>query len=354
MSRLTAGLARRGHTVTLITLSGTESDFHPLDRGVHRIALSSMGDSRGLLHALVATIRRLLALRRAIREVKPQVVLSFVDATNLLTLLALVGTGIPVVVSERIDPRHHPIGSIRTRLRPYLYRWLASALVVQTNDVVPWAMEFLPRNKIWVIPNAVPNRNDVNMAPFAPPANEPSLIHQRTIVAMGRLNPQKGFDLLLEAWKTVSPRFPDWNLVILGEGPERSRLDMLAREMPRVSLPGKVQHPTTLLRQAGLFVLSSRYEGFPNALLEAMASGLPCLSTKCPSGPSDMIQSGENGLLVEPGCSDALAEGLARLLQDNDLRKSLSRCAASSVERFSPEVVWPLWESCLRGEQPQD
>lgn len=352
MAQLAADLAREGFSTTLITIEHPKADFHILEPSVQRISLDMAGNSTTFLQGTRATLRRIFTLRKVIMEQRPKAVLSFVDGTNILTLLALLFSRIPVVVSERIDPRYHPIGPIRSFLRPILYRLCAKAVVVQTHSVAQWARSFLSPSKIWVIPNPVRLRSlGHQTAPL--PDNFP-LIGPHTVVAMGRLHPQKGFDILLEAWKTVASEFPDWNLVILGQGPERPQLEKLVqdRNIPSVSLPGILAQPERALQRCGLFVLSSRFEGFPNVLLEAMSCGCAVLATDCPSGPSDIVDHGQNGWLVQPGQPKSLASGMIHLLKNRRLRHLLGKEARLKVARFAPHRILPLWTKCLGLRSP--
>jgi glycosyltransferase involved in cell wall biosynthesis len=171
-----------------------------------------------------------------------------------------------------------------------------------------------------------------------------------TIVAMGRLNYQKGFDLLIEAFARVAPRHPDWNLLILGEGEQREALERQTRALRlegRISLPGFVQDPHKVLAQSEIFVLSSRWEGFALALAEAMAAGLPVISFDCPSGPSEYIDHGESGILVQPENPSALANALEGLVSDPETRHHLATRAQQNVARFQPAKILDQWEALL-------
>jgi glycosyltransferase involved in cell wall biosynthesis len=164
------------------------------------------------------------------------------------------------------------------------------------------------------------------------------------------LEPEKGFDLLLRAFTQCAEAHQDWTLDIFGEGSERARLLALANELrvaDRVRLPGAVKDPEKMLRQADFFVLSSRYEGFPMALLEAMACGLPVVSFDCHSGPREMIQNGVNGLLVPPNDVNALAKAMAHLMGNADERKRLGERATAVSEKFSLAKVTQMWRSLL-------
>ena len=171
-----------------------------------------------------------------------------------------------------------------------------------------------------------------------------------TVVAMGRMEPQKGFDMLLRAFAQCAPKYPDWCLKIVGEGSERQRLNTIVAELQlkdRITLERVVKEPEKVLRSSDLFVLSSRYEGFPMVLLEAMACGLPVVSFDCPSGPGEMIRQGVDGFLVPPNDVDALAATLDRLMGAQDERQRLGKRAAEVIDRFGLPSVMGLWNEVL-------
>jgi glycosyltransferase involved in cell wall biosynthesis len=180
-----------------------------------------------------------------------------------------------------------------------------------------------------------------------------TLERRNTAVAVGRLGREKGFDLLLEAYARSGLPKAGWQLVILGDGPER---DMLQRRIEQLGLqgsvlmPGVVKNPEQWLQHAELFVLSSRFEGFPNALLEAMQCGLPVAAFDCPSGPGEIVRHEQTGLLVPAGDVDALAAAITRLANDADLRQRLGSAAAIDVaSRFSLQQIASMWEALLVG-----
>ncbi len=342
--RVVAGLAThwagRGHAVTLITLAPTGSDFYPVAPDVRRVGLDLLAPSTWIGQALRRGVRRVSRLRRALRDAQPDVIVGLVDQTNVLMLVAGAGLGVPIVVSERVDPRHYAIGWIWSALRRVFYR-RAALLVVQTEAVRPWAESVTRADRVRVIPNAV---RISATSPAEERAREPM------VLAMGRFVRQKRFDVVLDAFGLASHAEPTWSLEILGDGPLREALMARAASAglaDRVRLPGVVAAPEETLRRAGIFVLSSDFEGFPNALVEAMACGCAVVATDCPSGPGEIVRHGEDGILVPPGDPAAMAEALGRLMADPELRRRMGGRAREAARRFAVEAVMPRWDACL-------
>ena len=335
--------AARDREVTILTLSSEAGDWYELHPRVKRVGLNLLSASAHLGEALRNNLRRVRSLRRELRRARPDVVISFVDKTNVLTLLASVGLRVPVIVSERTDPRQHGIGFAWNGLRRWLYP-RADAVVMQSRGLHAWACGFVRSNSVYVIPNSV--KPVLNGTEY--PSNQQGSGH--TVIAMGRLSKEKRFDLLLRAFCQCARRHDDWSLIILGEGEERGSLEALIGELDlkdRVSLPGRVRDPTRILQGADLFVLSSRFEGFPNALLEAMACGLAVISTDCGSGPREIIRDGLDGLLVPANDLDALASSMDRLMIDHEERQRLGARAEEVIERFSIEKIMTMWDDLL-------
>jgi GalNAc-alpha-(1->4)-GalNAc-alpha-(1->3)-diNAcBac-PP-undecaprenol alpha-1,4-N-acetyl-D-galactosaminyltransferase len=340
----------RGWDVTLATFDdGTVPPFFPPARGVRHVTLGLQRRSTGAVYSVINNVKRVPRLRRFVAQERPDCILSFIDGTNVLALLAAKGTGIPVVVSERVDPSKHEIPWPWRVLRRLTYPW-ARAIVVQTGSI---AAHFPAswRKRIAVIPNPVPSiEATISEAPGSGGA-------RLTIVGMGRLEPQKGFDLLIQAFASIAATRPEWDLTIFGEGNERSALtDAISRFglSARIALPGREPDAPGALRRADLFVLSSRYEGFPNVLCEAMACGLPVIAFDCPSGPADIVRDGIDGLLVPAENVGALAAAMASLMADEARRAAFGGRAPAVASRFSVERIAARWERVLRGGAPAD
>lgn len=341
MSIVANYLVKHGHTVTLITIDALDRDFYPLDSRIKRVALDLKRDSRSLWASIKNNGIRVVKLRKAIRASNPNVVISFIDRMNVLTLIATKGLGLPVIVSEHIDPRQLPPGGIWNPLRRWTYSW-SSAVIVLTSELREVVSEFVSQNKLHVIPNPALVTSDDNEAVTEPDFPKPYA------VAMGRLVCQKGFDLLLNAFSQCKNK--SWHLVILGEGPEREPLTSMAESLSlsdRVHFPGNFKNPNRVLKNAELFVLSSRFEGFPMALVEAMSCGLPVVSFDCPTGPSDIITNRHDGILVPAGDVLALVEAMDSMMEDDKKRLTLGQNAMRVTQTFSLEKVMEQWNDVI-------
>ena len=347
MAGLASRLAQRWHAVCLITLDDGGRDRYSVDPSVTRHRLNVMGsDGAGLWQRGKAVLRRRRAVRQAILVERPDVVLSFCDRTNLLVLAATggirsrAGSLLPIVVAERSDPGRQKLGTLGEWLRRRLYP--RAALVVALTESSASQLRVVGCRRVEVIPSAV------DAPPIRSDRIHAALTHR--IVAVGRLEPEKGFDRLIEAFAGIAAGFPGWSLAIFGEGSERQRLESqveTAGLADRVSMPGWVQPIWEELALATLYVLSSRYEGFPSALLEAMAVGVPCIAVDCDSGPRAIIRSGTDGLLVEDSVI-GLAEGLRQMMQDPQTRERFAEQALEVCERFSWDQMVPAHERALK------
>jgi GalNAc-alpha-(1->4)-GalNAc-alpha-(1->3)-diNAcBac-PP-undecaprenol alpha-1,4-N-acetyl-D-galactosaminyltransferase len=330
---------RDGHETSVVTFATLGRGFYQLDPRIDRRDLDLMRQSSGIVSAIMANVSRLRRLRLEFRSIRPDVIVSFIDSMNVLVLLAAAGLEIPVVVSERTDPRAAALGSAWQALRRVAYR-RAAALVVQTESVAMWARDIVDSRRVVVVPNPI------NESCFQAERRGRFGTRVRRVVALGRLLPEKGFDLLIEAFARASADHPDWSLVIAGAG----RLDSALREQAdrtpcadRVTFPGLVTQPEELLAASEIFVLSSRLEGFPNALVEAMACGCSVIATDCRSGPAEIITDDVDGILAAVGDIDAIAKTLDELMSSVATRARLGTAAAQSAERFRAERIAEQW-----------
>lgn len=339
VSLLCNHFATQGWAVTLIAFEepGTRPYYqhHP---DVRIVQLGMKSRRRAAASGALATLVRHRLLKQALKDALPDLIISFLTRTNILSVLAGRALGIPVIVSERNNPALQTIGPIWSKLRQLTYP-RSVGLITMTQGAMDWfnaSMEV----KGWVIPNPAP--------PAATMA--PRMSDGRTIGAVGRLVPQKGFDLLLDAFAQAAPQLPDWKLVIWGEGPERGALqDQCVRLniADRVSLPGVTRQPGEWIAKSDLFVLSSRFEGWGIVVGEAMGGGLPVISFDCQWGPAEMIEHGRSGLLIANGDVAALGEAIASLCRDEARRVALGASARQRMELFGLDQVLARWQSVI-------
>lgn len=328
----------RGHDIVVITFDDQGGDFYALADGVERVAIGGLGASRSAIAALLSNARRVRALRRVIEAQHADLVLSFIDSTNIVTILATRLLGVPVVVSERIHPPRYPMPRPWPTLRRLTYP-LADAVVMQTEMGRRWAEGLVSRERVAVIANPLSPRF------HSSPVGEINT-RSRLIVAAGRLEVQKGFDLLIDAFASSRAPGRGWTLRIHGKGSQEQALRAQATERgvaASVSISGETVALEDELRHAQVFVLASRFEGFPNVLIEAMASGCAVIATDCETGPADIVTHSVDGLLVAPDSVASIRDAIDALVDDDALRARLARSATQVRERFGSTRISDQW-----------
>ena len=341
---LAEGLVQRGHGVSLITFSGEQNDFYQLPAQVKRLVLNIAGKPSTLFKGLWRNAQRVRALRSALTELRPDAVISFMPETNVTALVAAAGTGIPVIVTEHVNPVSSPLQRLWALARRVTYPF--SAKLVSVSAGVDAEFNWLPENKRGVA--APPLSEAVLLAAMAP---APDKSGTRLFAAMGRLTYQKGFDILLRSFAKISTSHPGWRLLVISDGPMRGQLEALSMSLglkEKVIFTGALPDPFSVMRQAEFFVMPSRFEGFGYVLVEALACGLAVAAADCPSGPAEILENGKYGLLFPPENEDALAAVLERLMDDEPERLRLAALAPQAVRRFMPETVLDNWEDFLR------
>lgn len=340
-STLVNGWAGRGDTVTLMpTFSGRGGIHYDIHPNVNVSFLADLCKTNSNL--LTSKIDRLRALRRAVQTLSPDVVISFLTNVNIATLLATRLLHVPVIVCERVNPFLVPMPRSQRLARRLLYPF-ANRVVLQTEALAKECTDaFRPRWKTWSIPNPLSPEFQEIETPNPPLGDRP------TIIGVGRLDKQKQFDKLILAFSKVAHSNPEWDLKIIGEGPLRTPLLNLAKELQlanRVKLTGLSSNVIKDLQSSEIFALTSSYEGFPNALIEAMAAGLPCIAFDCPSGPREISNNGQLVVLIKKDDVQAFSDGLQQLITNRLQRNRLGSDARDAIQsRYSAQRILTEWD----------
>lgn len=368
LAGLASRLSARSHQVTLVTLGDGQGDRYRVDPAVARERLDLLYSPTGRLGKVRAIRHRIGTLRSTLSGLEPDVVLSFCDRTNVLVSLAC-PPQLPLVLSERSDPSQQPLGRVWEFARERGYRRATQLVALTETSADHLRQRFCV--PVTVIPSAIePPRvaSDRSRAAF-----------RSLVIGVGRLEQEKGFDRLIEAFSIALADQPSWTLRILGEGSCRDQLESLARKLgvhDRVTMPGWSDEVQQELANATFFVLPSRYEGFPSALLEAMAVGVPSIAVDCESGPRAVLTRQANamdggvernsravagepfpgGLLIENELS-SMVNGIGRFASDADIREAYGEVGKEVIQRFGWEPMVDAYEQVLtqaaRTNQPR-
>lgn len=339
IAQLANYFASQGKLCGIITLNDDEV-FYKLDPSVSILPVGEKSSNKVLDKLL-----RYRTVRKLVLREKPDLVLSMPEEIGAYALLALLGTGIPVYVSERNNPWVMPDVKITRILRTLMYPF-AKGIIFQTE----MAKSFFPQSiqdKGVVLSNPV----DASRIP-AQYAGE----REKVVMAAGRLSPQKNFPLLLKAFAKFAGKHPDYRLRIFGEGELRKELTELAQSLnisDKVELPGRFTDLLDRMNPCSMFVLSSDYEGLPNVLLEAMCMGMPAIATDCRCGPRDLIEDGVNGLLVPVGDEEALCAAMEKMA-DPIYAKTLADNALKIREKLTSPEIFMSWYRYLFEEEPKE
>jgi glycosyltransferase involved in cell wall biosynthesis len=337
-------MRRRGHDVGLLTWDGDHAvPFYDLDPRIEwrRLALGDPAHKAGW----GIRLRRALNVRRFVKAARPDIMIGFQHGTWLALRLFTMGLRIPTVAAERNAPhRFEFLEEGKRRRLIYLSFLMADRITIQCESYRGHYPAFL-RTRIVTISNPV-----FPASSRADPAGDSA--PQKTLLCVGRLSYQKHQAVLIRAFAALVPDFPDWRLVLAGEGEDRPALEreIAVLEMEnRISLPGAISAVVDLYAASHLFCLPSRWEGFPNALAEAMAHGLPVTGFSECAGVRDLVQDDGNGLLASGnGDEAALAEILRLAMADSALRQRLGQAAAQTVHAYAPDTVFNRWENLFR------
>lgn len=334
LTTLANHLADNNFNVTILTICKTNSAYE-ISTNIRIVELGLDSKKTGSLFSINNFFYRIKAVYHKYVEIKPDLCISFMTETNIISIICSKIIKIPVIISERTNPYKHKISFFYTFLRKVLYKY-ANSVIVQTESV----SKYYKLNNINIIPNFIIINH------FNPLNTE----RDNTILSVGRLSEEKGHSMLLEAYALSNAIKFGWKLKIVGTGPLIGYLLAKSKELKiddNVKFEGKSSNVYAHLIKAGIFVLPSTYEGFPNALMEALAIGVPSISTDCDFGPSELIQDGLNGMLVKVGDVNELKDRINTLIYDSRLRDRFRIEGPKSMKKFDYAIVISKWYTLI-------
>jgi glycosyltransferase involved in cell wall biosynthesis len=342
LAQVASGLERRGHQIGIVTWDQPDAkSFYPIAEGIEwiRIPIGPTADRSGF----VDTVQRTRRLRNLASAWKPDGAIGFMHSMFVPLAAALTGLRIPLVCSEHIIPDHY-----RERKLEWLLLCMSAITAAKFTFVSTQVAAMYPswiQRKMQVISNPV-------TLPLAGRATMTDA-GRKLLLAVGRLEPQKDHRTLVDAFSRLAAEFSDWDLAVVGEGRERRALEAQVDDLGlggRVRFPGATAAVSPFYASAQLFAQPSRYESFGLSTVEAFMHGLPAVGFADCIGTNDLIRSGENGVLAEPGerqRSQALADALRPLMRDAALRGRLGENARNVAHRFEIEPIIDAWEAML-------
>lgn len=317
------------HEVEIVTLISPERVYN-IPETVKYTFVDSKTSNR-----VIRIIRRYKGLKKEINTFLPDIIISFTTEINIYSILARNHKKTPLIISERNDPYNDPPSRITRKIRDAVYKW-ADGYVFQTEDARDYFKDLITGDQI-VIPNPV--KQDLPNALITS--------KEKKIVTVSRLYPQKNIELLIDAFSEVKKLHPEYKLEIYGDGPLRNNLEdrvnslQLSRD---ITFEGFCNNVHSRIANASIFCLVSDYEGMSNAMLEALAMGLPTICTDCPIGGAKMlIRDHENGILIPVGDKDKLVDSINQLIENTELGCNLGERAIKLKDELAPNVIANKW-----------
>ena len=331
LCNLANAYAGKGFKTYILTDLEAEEEYTDLDSRIERVVIPKISGKISFLRVK----KRIGFIRDFLIKTNASYMVSFMRKCNLRAVQASKGLKVRTILSVRSAPEREYPGLIKKALAKHYFK-LADGAVFQTQE----ARAFFPKK--------VQNKSVVLMNSVKPAYLIPRYEGERekVIVTCGRLHSVKNHELIVRAFDQIKEKYPDYQVRIYGGG-SNSNLEKVIADLgltEKVLLMGNTDDVVGAIHKASLFLLSSNAEGMPNALIEAMSLGLPCVSTDCPcGGPAAVIQNGENGILIPVGDADALAKAMDKVLSDSEYANLLGRNAAKIQQQIHPDKVNQMW-----------
>ncbi len=338
--RATVSLAnemnKRGQQVKIFTFDGDKS-FYPIDDGVEIVNLNFQKLPSNPVQKAVAVIKRIFTVRKSVKRCGLDALICMNSILSGYGVVCTAFTKTKSIGTERSNPYKYFNSTVLSLVKK-VSAVFCNGYIFQTAEAEKYYPSII-YSKAEVIPNAVFNPDVYSIKPLQ--------CRQKIIYSMGRLVPLKRFDCLIDAFNIVSQKHTDYKLIIFGDGEIKQELQNQIDSLnlsDKALLPGAHKDALKFVAKGNGFVLCSEYEGMPNALMEAMAVGVPCIATRCKIGPEELIENGENGILVSDGCSkEELAQAIKQIIENEELVNKISQNAREIVETNNVERICDMW-----------
>ncbi|MDB9961272.1 glycosyltransferase family 4 protein [Oceanihabitans sp.] len=313
--------------------------FYPLDKRVEIHFCKEYSRTLSFTDSIRNHFDLMKRCKKYVKNAKADIIIGFTTTANIYSVLISKRIRLPSIISERIHPDYNIVNHFWNIIRKHIYP-KSNALVVQTQEIMNYFLSFTDEKKVVIINNPlaeelVAQKNSVSL----------KVNH---IICVGRLDLQKNQELLIRAFSNIKRK--DWKLLLIGEGQLRSHYEKLIIDLnieEYIELVGNIQDISKYYNTAKIFVLPSNFEGFPNALIEAMSFGLACIATNCPSGPSEIIKDNENGFLIPVHDQMELENKLQLLIDNSELQKQFSLKAIESTAIFDAAYIADKWKELI-------
>lgn len=336
ISNISNYLVEKKYDVSILTLNKDKCDY---DLSPY-IKLDTLYTNQSKNKKIISKINNIKKMNAYLKNNKPDIVISFLPRASYYSSLLCKKNKIKLIISERNDPKSKYHNKILKLITKQLYA-RADGLVFQTKD----AQQFFQKS---IIKKSVIIANPINDKFLKTKISDK---RQKKIVAVGRITEQKNHKLIIDAYKELDNKLKDYKLIIYGEGNLKTKIEKYICEnnlSENIKLPGIVDDIISEIKDSSLFILSSNYEGMPNALMEAMALGIPCISTDCPcGGPRALINNKENGLLINVGDKKELIDSISYLLNNSKNAEIMANKAKKKMQNYSCKNINKKWKDYI-------